>query len=180
MVDVALLRGLNVGGKNRIKMPELIDAFVAAGCEEVTTFIQSGNVLFRASTQTIKRVPQVVSAHLSQEFGITSPVVLRSAKAMETVVSRNPYLKREVSTQALHVAFLADVPKKEDVAVLDPNRSPGDVFEWVGQEVYLHCPNGLARSKLTNVWFDSRLKTVSTVRNWNTVLELTRLAKEQK
>ncbi len=178
MIYVAFLRGLNVGGKNRIKMPELIAAFMAAGCEDVGTFIQSGNVLFRASAQTVKRVPQLVSGHLSQEFDINSPVVMRSAKALEGVVSRNPFLKPEVSTQALHVAFLAEVPQKQDAAALDPNRSPPDVFECVGQEVYLHCPNGLARSKLTNAWFDSRLKTVSTVRNWNTVLELAQLAKE--
>ena len=79
-------------------------------------------------------------------------------------------------TDRLHVVFLADAPDAEHVEALDPNRSSPDEFAVRGREIYLHCPNGLARSKLTNSYFDSRLSTISTMRNWKTVRKLLELA----
>ena len=78
---------------------------------------------------------------------------------------------------ALHVAFLADKPKAVQVAGLDSERSPPDRFTVRGQEIYLCCPNGLGRSKLTNKYFDSKLDATSTLRNWKTVLQLTEMTK---
>ena len=79
-------------------------------------------------------------------------------------------------TDKLHVVFLADLPDGAHVEALDPNRSPSDEFAVLGREIYLHCPNGLARTKLTNNYFDSRLSTTSTMRNWRTVLKLLELS----
>jgi uncharacterized protein (DUF1697 family) len=77
----------------------------------------------------------------------------------------------------LHVLFLADQPGAAAVASLDPDRSPPDAFVVRGREIYLRCPNGVGTTKLTNAWFDSRLATISTGRNWRTVLKLFELAK---
>ena len=74
------------------------------------------------------------------------------------------------------MAFLEATPDPANVDALDPDRSPGDEFAVLGREVYLHCPNGMARTKLTNAYFDSRLATTSTMRNWKTVLKLLELA----
>ncbi|MGH2489002.1 MAG: DUF1697 domain-containing protein, partial [Candidatus Limnocylindria bacterium] len=88
---------------------------------------------------------------------------------------RNPYLPKEAATSVLHVAFLAAKPRPTKVATLDPNRSPPDEFAVHGREIYLRLPHGVARSKLTNAYFDSKLGTTSTLRNWRTVVKLVEL-----
>ncbi len=174
MRTVALLRGLNLGAHNRIGMKDLITVFEGAGCSAVETFIQSGNVLFDANVALLRKLPPLVATALKNDFDITSPVVLRDAKEMAAVVKHNPFLKRGAALTTLHVGFLLEEPDAALVKALDPLRSAPDEFQVLGREVYLHLPNGVARSKLTNAWFDSKLEGVVTVRNWNTVLELTK------
>ena len=171
-VYVALLRGINVGGKNRLAMTDLTAAFAEAGCADARTYIQSGNVVFRAPPRAAQRVPSVVAELVAERHGVTSPVIVRSAAELAEAVARNPFLRAGADPTTLHVAFLADTPTPTQVAALDPARSPGDSFEVRGREVYLHFPNGVAATKLTNAYLDSKLATVSTVRNWRTVLKL--------
>lgn len=174
--QVALLRGINVGGKNKLPMADLAAVFVAAGCRNVRTYIQSGNVVFDAPPKLAAALPGVITAAIQRQFGFESPVIIRTAAEMRAVAAANPLLRPGVDTKMLHVVFLADAPRPTDVARLDPNRSPGDVFEVHVREVYLHLPNGVADSKLTNRYFDSTLRTVSTARNWATVLKLVELS----
>lgn len=173
---VALLRGINVGGKNKLPMADLVAIFAAAGCRDVRTYIQSGNVVFVANATTAKRVSAVVSNRIADDFELNVPVVTRSAAELSKAARSNPFLKQGVDPVYLHVAFLAETPARSDVTKLDPNRSPGDTFDVRGREVYLHLPNGVARTKLTTAYFDSALGTVSTVRNWRTVLKLLEMA----
>ena len=112
---------------------------------------------------------------LKKDFEVTSPVVLRSAQEMTAVVKTNPFLKRGEALTTLHVGFLLETPEVALVKALDPLRCAPDEFQVLGRLVYLHLPDGVGRSKLTNAWFDSKLQGVVTVRNWNTVLELTRM-----
>jgi len=97
---------------------------------------------------------------------------LRTAAEIVAVIRGNPFLKAGVAEEMLHVCFLADQPTKDLVAALDAGRSPPDKFVVVGREIYMHLVNGGGQTKLTNAYFDSKLKTVSTVRNWRTVLKL--------
>ncbi|MGE0191573.1 MAG: DUF1697 domain-containing protein [Planctomycetota bacterium] len=173
---VALLRGINVGGKNRLRMEDLLGVFEEVGCTEVRTYIQSGNVVFEADKALARRVAAEVASHLYAEHGLEVPVVLRTAAELATVLEDNPYLASGADEAYLHVAFLATRPAQSRIAKLDPDRSPPDVFQVVGREIYLHCPKGVARSKLTNAWFDSALGTVSTMRSWKTVLKLVELS----
>lgn len=169
---IALLRGINVGGKNRLAMEDLRGLVEEAGGKSPRTYIQSGNVVFGASAAAAKRVPGVLQALLAERFGIASPVVVRSAKEMAAVAGGVPFSGKRADPASLHVMFLADTPGKAAAGALDPDRSPGDAFALVGREVYLHLPNGVARTKLTNAYFDSTLGTVSTGRNWRTVQKL--------
>ena len=169
---VALLRGINVGGKNKLPMRELAAMFTAAGCTDVTTYIQSGNVVFSASPAVAKTVAAFVVKRIEKDHGLRVPVLLRSAVELERVMRENPFLAAGAAPDKLHVMFLADAPKRAAVSALDANRSPPDAFEVVGREVYLHCPEGFGRTKLTNAYFDAKLATTSTVRNWRTVLTL--------
>lgn len=164
--SVALLRGINVGGKNLLPMKALAAVFESAGARDVETYIQSGNVVFTGGDAGAK-----VSKAIAKRFGVDVPVVIRTAAEMAAIVKAAPF-----DPGTMHVGFLADKPAAAAVKALDPERSPGDTFVVRGREVYLNLPNGVAKTKLTNAWFDAKLATVCTIRNWRTVLALNELA----
>jgi uncharacterized protein (DUF1697 family) len=171
---VALLRGINVGGRNIVPMKDLAALFSAAGCRDVTTYIQSGNVIFTAPASVLKKLPAAVS----NAFGV--PAVIRSHNELAAAIRGNPYLAEGVDLpdpKTLHIMFLASHPATAAVAALDPDRSPPCRFCVKGQDIYLHLPAGVAKTKITNAWIDSKLSTVSTIRNWNTVLKLLELTR---
>jgi len=173
---VALLRGVNVGGKNRLPMKDLVAMFTGAGCGDVVTYIQSGNVVFRATEARASRVPGLIAAAIHDRLGFEAPVVMRTAGELRAIARGNPFLRSGANPETLHVMFLADRPPPGKVAALDPKRSPPDEFEVRGREIYFRCPNGMGRTKLTNQYFDTKLSTTSTVRNWRTVLTLLEMA----
>jgi uncharacterized protein (DUF1697 family) len=175
---VALLRGINLGGKNKLAMRDLVPLFETAGCADVRHYIQSGNIVFRAESSLAARIAQVVATGIERGFRLRVPIVVRSGKELAAVARGNPFLAAGVEPAACHVLFLADAPTRKQAAALDPERSPPDSFVVKGREVYLSCPNGVARTKLTNAYFDSVLATTSTGRNWKTVLKLTEMAAE--
>ncbi len=175
---VALLRGINVGGKNMLPMKALAGMFVEAGCWEVSTYIQSGNVVFGADANTIAGLGAVITRQMEAQFGLQVPVVVRSAAELQTVIEGNPFLKEGADMEMQHVCFLAHLPSGEMVAALDVGRSTPDEFAVVGREIYMQLPNGVARTKLTNAYFDAKLKALSTMRNWRTVLKLAAMTVE--
>jgi uncharacterized protein (DUF1697 family) len=167
---VALLRGINVGGKNKLPMKDLTSLFGQAGYKNVRTYIQSGNVVFEAAES--KTLAAKIAASIEKQFGFKVPVVLRNADEMRAVIVGNPYVQNVADHRWLHVYFLADSPDAAAVAALDPNRSTPDAFHVSGREIYLHVPNGMGKTKLPNAYFDSKLKTVSTARNWATAQKI--------
>ncbi len=173
---IALLRGINVGGKHKLPMSELAALFAEAGCDEVRTVIQSGNVVFRATQALTERIPALIADVIADRYGFRVPVVTRTAPEIREVARGNPFIAAGVDTGKLHVAFLADEPSPELIALLNPDRSPPDEFVASGREIYLHLPNGVARTKFTNDYFDRTLGTTSTIRNWRTLLMLLELA----
>jgi len=175
---VALLRGVNMGGHNKLPMKDLAALFAEAGGRDVRTYIQSGNVVFRAAAKAAARVAEAAADGIAARFGFRPAITLRTAAELAAVAGGNPFLAPGGATDGLHVLFLAHAPDPERVASLDPDRSPGDSFAVRGREVYLYLPNGVARSKLTNDWFDRRLATTCTGRNWRTVLKLLEMARD--
>jgi uncharacterized protein (DUF1697 family) len=163
---VAMLRGINVGGHNLVSMKDLAAMFTGGRCEKVQTYIQSGNVIFQASPALSVKVAEAASAKLQV------PVILRTLEQMTAVAANNPFLTAGKPEAEQHVMFLADTPAQQGLALLDPHRSPPGQFEVRGQEIYLWLPKGVAGTKLTNDYFDSKLKTKSTQRNWRTVTKL--------
>jgi uncharacterized protein (DUF1697 family) len=172
---VALLRGVNVGGKNRLPMIDLCAMFSAAGCASVQSYIQSGNVVFQAAPRVAGGIAAVIADRIAKDFGYRTPVVLRTSQELADAIAHNPFFAAGKQQEWLHVTFLADQPSPAAVRTLDSHRSPPDEFIVRGRDIYLHLPNGAGRSKLTNQYFDSRLKTVSTSRNWRTVNQLLEL-----
>jgi uncharacterized protein (DUF1697 family) len=165
-----------VGGKNLLPMKELAALVSALGCCDVVTYIQSGNVVAKVEAQQARDLPARLSAVISDRFKLTVPVVMRTAEELATVVEQNPFIAAGCDPDTLHVSFLGSAPGPERVAQLDPQRSPPDRFEVRGREMYLCCPNGLGRTRLTPDYVDRRLGTPSTTRNWRTVLKLLELS----
>jgi uncharacterized protein (DUF1697 family) len=175
---VAFLRGVNVGGKNRMAMAELVTLFETAGCKDVRHYIQSGNVLFKASPALAKRLPERIGQAIVERFGFAAPVQVRSLAQLSAAIAINPFAGSARAERELFVVCLAREPAAADVSLLDAARSAPDRFAVVGAEIFLHLQGSAATTKLTNAYFDSRLKTVSTARNWQTVNTLVKLLQE--
>jgi uncharacterized protein (DUF1697 family) len=176
---IGLMRGINVGGKNKLAMNDLITFFVAAGCVDVRTYIQSGNVIFRSSPTIARDLPATITTAIAERFGYTVPLVLRTIGELDAVLRNNPFQIAGAPEDELHVLFLADLPRRDRVSTLDQGRSPPDSFSVRGRDIYLWLPGGVANSKLSNAYFDSRLATTSTGRNWRTVTKLLELANDR-
>ena len=178
---VALLRGFNVGAANWLAMAALQAAFEGAGGRKVETMLQSGNVVFAAPGDEGEAIAARACALLARAAGVDAFIVPRDGESWRRLVASNPFLAAGADPDALHAACLSAMPSAERFARLEPDRSPPDTFVVVvGADVYLSLPNGVARSKLTNSWFDARLGTVSTMRNWRTVMKLAALVEARR
>jgi uncharacterized protein (DUF1697 family) len=173
---VALLRGINVGGKNKVPMADLKSLFTSLGYEDVVTYIQSGNVVFR-SPAGARKIAADIEKRIAKVFEIPVTVLVRNSAELEAIAKRNPFLKRGSDPSKLHVVLLDRSPKKSAVAELDPERSPPDEFSVHGREIYLLLPNGAGRSKLTIDYFERRLGVRATARNWKTLTKLLELSR---
>ncbi len=172
-----MLRGINVGGRNKLPMKDLAAIFRDAGWGRVQTRIQSGNVIFDARERTARRIPEIVPAEIAARYGYRTPLILRTAAELEAAVKANPFPRKGANPKAPRVVFLAAAPAPARAAALAADRSPPDEFVVSGREICLRRPNGLARTKLTNAWFDAQLETVSAIRGWNTALQLLKPAR---
>jgi uncharacterized protein (DUF1697 family) len=167
---VALLRGVNVGGRGKLPMAGLRSLFESLGHDDVRTYIQSGNVLFSAKG----RVPAAsLESAIARVFGIETTVVLRTPAELARVLERNPFPAAD--TTRLHVAFLARRPSAALLAKLDRERYRPEEFSVSGSDLYVHLPAGLGNARLPG-YLDRRLEIPMTVRNWRTVTKLVELA----
>jgi len=169
---VALLRGVNLAGKNKVPMPELRALFESLGHTEVSTYIQSGNVLL-TSVRPLK--PKSLETALHDQFGFLVAVMLRTPQELERVVASNPF--KGADTSKLHVGFMAGEPSRQVVDNLDRDRFKPEEFVVQGHDLYLHLPNGVGRTKLP-AYLDRQLKIPFTIRNWNTVMKLLELIRK--
>ena len=171
--QVALLRGVNVGGRNKMPMRELCEVFAKTGCADCESYIQSGNVVFRSDC-VAEELQTNLAAAIKERFGFAVPVVVRSAAELRSALKRHPFAG--VSEERLAVMFLRNRPTVEALVRLEMDRFLPERFSVLGGEVYLDMPNGAGRSKLTTAYFDARLKTVGTVRNLRTIRMLAEMA----
>lgn len=169
-----MLRGINVGGKNKLPMADLSRLMTELGCEGVKTFIQSGNAVFRAPGDLAAGLSEALTGAIAERFGIKTAVVLRSRDEMAAVAQANPF-PADVDPAKLLIVFLEAEPEAARVAALDPNYAPPDEFAVKGKEIFIYCPDGLARTK-TPDYVGRRLAVTGTGRNWRTVLKLLEMA----
>ncbi len=175
-VHVALLRGVNVGGRNRLPMSVLSWLLSDAGALDVRTYIQSGNALFTVAPSRAAEVAHALAEGIERKLGFRPVVVVRTASKLARVARRHPLDGPDVDPGTLHVGFLSARPSRARVAALDPDRSPPDAVLVRGSEAWLRLPNGGGGTRYTNAYLDATLGATSTIRNWRTVLALAGLA----
>jgi uncharacterized protein (DUF1697 family) len=161
-----MLRGINLGSRNRVAMPALRELFETLKFTDVETYVQSGNVAFSASS---KPDASVIARRIAKDLSVESPVLIRSAAELAKLVKGNPF---KGDAAAFHVTLLEDKPKAADVKAIDADRFAPDEFAVVGKNVYLRCPKGYGVSKLSNAFWEKKLGTVATTRNWKTITAL--------
>jgi uncharacterized protein (DUF1697 family) len=169
---VALLRSVNVAGHGRLAMPELQRSFTGLGYNDVSTYIQTGNVIFTTPVRNRTTLTTAIEDRLARDFGSSPAVLLRTAADLVRIEAASPYPAQGADPSRHHVTFLAGPPDRDRVAGFSPPPSGRDELTIIGQEVYVHTPDGYARSKLTGALLERRLGLLSTTRNWNTVTKL--------
>jgi uncharacterized protein (DUF1697 family) len=173
---VALLRAVNLGSRNQVSMGDLRTLFVDLGGEDVTTYVQSGNVVFKSRIADAGKLTDTIERRIRRELDLDITVLLRTKAQLARVAAANPFESREPEPTKLHVTFLADAPTRGRVRTLETLAFPPDEFRVVGKQVYLHTPSGYGRSKLSGGFFERQLGVPATTRNWRTVTKLAALA----
>ncbi len=169
-IFIALLRGINVSGKNVIKMDTLRECFGQLGFTGVRTYVQSGNVVFGNANASGSRLRKTIEQAILSEIGFAVPVLLRTSKQFAEIAGGNPFLQQsEIDASKLHVTFLSDNPPQNALALLRPLANTSEKLCIIGREIYLYCPDGYGNTRLSNTAIEKKLSVCATTRNWNTV-----------
>ena len=175
---ISLLRGINVGARNKILMADLKALYESLAFTNVTTYIQSGNVVFKRNAGlSIEEMQEQIETAIRVKYGFGVPVILRTVDEWQKVIAGNPFLiNKELNVEKLHVTFLNKTPEEDAVNTIQKYSFPPDEFIIANKEVYLHVPGGYWETKLSNKFFESKLKVSATTRNWKTVNNLFEIA----
>jgi len=178
---VSLLRGINVSGQKKILMTELVALYKNLEFNNVRTYIQSGNVVFNAPSKIpIENIINKIEEKIYDKFNFNVTVIIRSIEELKNIINNNPYLvEKNFNEEKIYVTFLSKLPAKllvESLKIID--HSP-DRFIISGNEIYLSLANGYGTTRLSNNFFENKLRLPATTRNWKTVNKLYQLALEQ-
>lgn len=174
---ISILRGINVGGRRKILMADLKNLYEQLGCSHVTTYIQSGNVVFDVKKKIDSALfAEKMAKAIYKKYGFEVPVLVKTLDEIQNTLVTNPFLKKkDLLTENLHVTFLAEMPNPENLEKLkDIDYSP-DEFQIIDQDVFIYCEK-YGRTKLNNGFFERKLKVSATTRNWKTINKLVNLA----
>jgi uncharacterized protein (DUF1697 family) len=178
---VAILRGINVGGKRMIKMEALKQLFASLGFSKIETYIQSGNVFFQCKKISEEKLAATIAKEIESVFAFDVPTIVKNVDELKQIITNNPFTKdKNKQVEFLHVTFLAITPTKENVDAITKLSFGDDAFAIINKAVYLYCPNSYSNSKLTNGFFENKLKVIATTRNWKTCNELVSIAEKMK
>jgi uncharacterized protein (DUF1697 family) len=175
-----LLRGINVGGNNRISMADLREVLSDLGYENPQTLLNSGNAIIETSHQADK-IERRVQRAIKTELGLAIETLARTHDELREIVERDPFKDIATDPSRYAVAFLRSTPEAADLEAFDAINAKAyapDVWKLIDRELYLWYPNGQARTKLTGPFWERKLKVTVTARNWNTLVKLLDLTAE--
>lgn len=194
---ISILRGINVSGQKKILMADLKKLYESLGFINVQTYIQSGNIIFNYQNTennnndneiTLAEIQQNISLQIAnkitdkiaEQYDFQVPVIIRNVEEMESCIKNNHFIRKYADLDKFHVSFLSQIPTESNIDKLNDKAKEGyfgdDEYLILGKEVYLYCPNGYGITKLSNNFFENKLKVIATTRNWKTVNELLRIA----
>jgi len=180
-VIISMLRGVNVGGHNKIKMDELRALYESLKLKGAQTHVQSGNVIFRSDEKDLAALTQRIQNAIERKFGFLSVVIARTCSEMRDTVAKNPFARRRgIDPSRLLVTFLAVEPKKEAREALLQMKIAPEELKIEGRELYIYYPNGMSRPTVPWVKIERTLKISGTGRNWNSVTKMLAIAEEME
>lgn len=178
LVNIALLRGINVGGHKKVKMDHLKEIFRSMGFGDVRTYIQSGNVIFEAENADTSELTAQIESELENALGFHVPVIVKTAEEWQAVMKENPFdVEALKEDEKLHVSFLAEEPSNDAVQKLMDMESDIDEFKLQGTTAYVLCRKGYKKTVFSNTFLEKKLKVAATTRNWNSVMKIADLSK---
>ena len=179
VVAISMLRGVNVGGHNCIKMESLRTMYESLGLRDAQTYVQSGNVVFRTAARDLASIAKRIETKIEQTCGFRPVVIVRTPSELREVIRKNPFAKRRgIEPGKLLITFLAAEPSQEVQDKMLDIKSDPEELRIEGLELYVYYPNGMGRSKLSFALIERTLKTPGTGRNWNTVTKLLEMAEK--
>jgi uncharacterized protein (DUF1697 family) len=174
---ISILRGINVSGHRMIKMKALQEMYERLGFQKVRTYIQSGNVVFENKSSETGALEKMISGEILGSFGFEVPVIVLEKEELVNISMHNAFIRdRNEDISRLHVTVLSRAPENHLVDNIGKEAFLPDEFHIIGKVVYLFCPNGYGNTKLSNTFFENKLKVQATTRNWKTVLELVKMS----
>jgi uncharacterized protein (DUF1697 family) len=174
---ISILRGINVSGSKPIKMDALRALFEDLNFKSVTTYIQSGNVVFADKKTNTRDLEKRIQKEILKVFGFDVPVIVKEKKEVELIIKNNPFIaKKNVDATRLYVTFLSEEPEQIHIDKIKELKYPPDEFIILEKAVYMYVPISYGNTKLNNNFFESKLKVAATTRNWRTVNELVNIA----
>ena len=176
-VLVLMLRGVNLGSHNRVKMEDLRKLCESLRLRDVETYVQSGNVVFRTDEQDSRKLARRIEDGVQRTFGFRAECIVRTPGELRKVVSGSPFAGRAgLEPGRLLVVFLADEPSREGRAAVEELRPDPEELHLAGREIYIYFRDGIGRSKLSWVKIEKMLKTPATARNWTSVTKILEMA----
>jgi len=174
---ISMLRGINVSGQKKIRMAELKSLYESLGFGNVQTYVQSGNVVFDSEEKDVTKLRDSIETQIQATFGFSVPVLIRTGDEFKRIIESHPFAKKEAIR--VLVTFLYEFPEKSRLEALSQFQDKVDQFAIGEQEIFLFCPGGYGRTKLSNSFFEKRLKVVATTRNWKSVNALYGMANKR-
>jgi uncharacterized protein (DUF1697 family) len=177
---ISMLRGINVSGQKKIRMAELQGLYETLGLANLQTYVQSGNVIFDSPEPDASKLKELIEARIEGAFGYQVFVFIRDSEDFRRIIASNPFLgMRNEDPNKLHITFLYRPPSPAAWEVLKAPEGETDEFVRGEKEIFLFCPNGYGRTKLSNSFFERKLGVPATTRNWKTVNALHMMANER-
>ena len=178
MKYLAILRGINVSGKNLIKMDALRISMEKFGFQSVSTYIQSGNICFESNLDDTFEIASTIKNELEKNFNLNVPVLVFKDEDFDKILKENPFVKQSIfDTKFMHITFLESEIDSNLIPHLEDKCSESERLFCQGKAVYLYLPTGYGTTKLSNNFIEKKLKNLATTRNWNTCLELQKILK---
>lgn len=171
MKYVAILRGINVGGKRKILMTDLKQLFLNLGFTNVRTYIQSGNVIFESNSS--QNLSTIIESAILGKFDFTVPVIVKSHETLSSIIDNSPFNLKDASQH--YVSYLKEVPSLDLTETFNENSFDPDQFLISDHAVYIFCNTKYSNTKLTNTFIEKKLKVTTTTRNWKTTLKIQEL-----